>query len=158
MIGLGRFALVGVALCALVGCSGGKTTYDRFNADDFVTVQVTASADLGEPVSVDLVSTTGAVIIGTATVDPGSGPVGTDHTVTVDVLPDYAEDVAKVVIQTDAGARGVEDHDMIQDSAEHGRWWRVLTSMGETGEVRTDTLTFQLFSASADTDNGGILP
>lgn len=157
MIALGRLGLVGAALCTLLACAAGATTYDRFNSDDSVVVHVTASTGLGAPVSLDLVSTTGAVTVGTATVDPGSGPVGTDHTVTVDVLPAYAEEVTKVTIQTDAGARGVEDHDMVQDSAEHGRWWRVVTSMGDPGEERDDTFTFELFSTASgtDTDTGG---
>lgn len=138
----------------LVACtSSDDSEFARFNGDDSLTVAVTASTELGAPVSVVLTSTTGAVEVGEATVDPGSGPVGTQHTVTVNVASEYEDEVSKVVVNADAGDRGVESLDLVQDSADHGLWQRVLTSEGTENEERTDTFTFLLYADStSDTD------
>jgi len=153
-----RIAVFGLLLVA--GCkwpwAPASIDWVRFNGDDQVDVEVTADPEPGDPVSIDLTSTTGAVVIGTATVDPGSGPVGTDHVVTVLVDEAYSGDVGRVVVSTDAGSRGVEDHTLQQDSADHGLWVRTLTSQGAEGEERTDTFTFELFTVGdatvSDTD------
>ena len=73
------FALV----CA---CKSDKTdTYVQFNEHgDSVTVSVGA-ADLLPSVGTELKSSTGAVIVGEASVDPGGGPIGTEHVATVEV-------------------------------------------------------------------------
>jgi hypothetical protein len=153
-----RLGGIVAALLTVAGCGGNDEEFDRFNGDDSVTVRVTASTDLGDPVSTDLTSTTGAVIIGTGSVVPGSGPVGTDHQITVVLDDAYSDEVVKALVRADAGDRGVEDHDLVQDSANHGIWAGTLTSLGAEGEERSDTFTFELFSAAPDSDTNGILP
>lgn len=150
------FGLVFIAGLLPSSCANGDDDDVRFNADDTIEVSITASTDLGEAVTADLHSTTGAVVIGTVTVDPGSGPVGTDHVVTVLVDDEFADEVDRADVLTDAGDRGIEEHSMVQDSAETGLWVRTLTSVGETGEARTDTFTIELWTpddgSSSDTD------
>jgi hypothetical protein len=63
----------------------------------------------------------------------------------VEVVADFAEIVGKATVSTDSGARGLEDHDLVQDSADHGHWQVTMQSLGTVGEVRTDTFTFHLF-------------
>jgi hypothetical protein len=150
------------ALLALVGgCDllQGETEWIRFNADDQVEVRVTADSTLGDPVETDLHSTTGAVVVGRAEVDPGSGPVGTEHLVTVRVEPAWADVVGKVVVRTDSAERGVQEADLVRDSADHGLWVRSFLSLGAEGEERTDTFAFLLWNeedaASTPVDTGG---
>lgn len=119
----------------------------RFNDEgDTVEVEITDEDTLGDPVVADLHSTTGATILGTVTVDPGSGPVGTEHLVVVSLEEDYAEQVRRVDLTVDSGDRGVSDFELEQDSADRGKWVVPLTSYGVEGEERTDELTITLFS------------
>lgn len=137
---------VSSALVALAACSKEvETEWVQFNApDDLVSVEVGAS-DVGEAVTTDLHSTSGSVVIGSGTVSPGSGPIGTDHEVTVVVDDAYESIVTRATVRLDAGARGVDEYELDQDSADHGRWWVVLTSVGDEGETRTDTVTFRVW-------------
>ena len=152
MMRYGPLAAFAAALALLVGCTSTTTGWVAFNEDgDVVKVDVTAEATLGPAVSGDLKSTTGTQLVGTATVDPGSAPVGTEHIVTGDVATDYADIVGRATVSTDAGARGVEDHEMVQDSADHGHWQVTMQSLGTEGEVRTDTFTFHLFQPDTST-------
>jgi len=126
-----------------------ETTWVRFNApDDEVDVQV--GGDLLDPVTIDLWSTTGAVLVGDASVDPGGGPVGTDHGVAVNVLDDWEEVVGRVTVTTRTDDRGEEEHVLRQDSADHGYWHVVLTSVGTEGEQRTDVFDVALLVAEED--------
>lgn len=131
----------------------------RFNADDRLEVQVTAPGTApGEPVETELHSTTGGTLIGTAEIDPGSGPVGTDHDVWVRIGDAWEETVGRVSIEVDSGERGVESFELQRDSADHGLWNIELRSEGEEGETRTDTFLFQLWVPGEDTgavDTGG---
>lgn len=138
-----------IAAGALAGCPGDEEEWSRFNAaTDVLEVQV--GAEIGDPTTIELHSTTGSNVVGEATITPGSGPVGTDHELTVMVAPGYEDAVERVSVQTDAGDRGIEVHELVQDSAEHGLWWRILTSVGETDETRTDTLEIQLWEPVAE--------
>ncbi|MBN2799195.1 MAG: hypothetical protein JXX28_08625 [Deltaproteobacteria bacterium] len=134
----------------LSSCLEEDVVWEQFNQDDQLQVSVTASAELGAPVSAALHSTTGAVVVGEVTVDPGSGPVGTLHTVSVAVLEDWVDVVSKVTLLTDAGERGVQETELWQDSADHGLWVRSVQSEGAVGESRTDTFTVQLWAEAAD--------
>jgi hypothetical protein len=152
-------ALVAVgAVFFLAGfsCSDDDTVWKAFNAgSDVVTVEVTASG-AGDAITVDLHSTTGATIVGSATVDPGSGPVGTAHRVTVDVADDFVDRVGRVEVVTEANDRGSRTFSLLQDSADAGLWVVDVVSDGAEGEVRSDTFTFALFEevpASEDTDS-----
>ncbi len=142
----------------LVACGGGSGDELRFNSDDQVTVAIVAGSETGDDVATDLHSTTGSVTVGTGTVSPGSGPVGTVHTVTIRVADDYVDSISSAGVITDAGDRGVEEVSLVQDSADHGLWWREVTSVGVEGEERTDTFTFALYTPAPDTDTNGILP
>ncbi len=140
-------------LTLLGGCEATEEVdWVRFNSDDTLEVQVVDSEELGDAVEADLYSTTGAVVVGQASVDPGSGPVGTDHLVTVEVLDAWQDMVGLVTVQTDSGERGVEEHELVQDSADHGMWIRTLTSAGAEGEERTDTFTVLLWAEDPDAE------
>lgn len=141
---MSRFVVLGLALSACT--SGTDTDWFLFNSeDDTMEIQVTASEELGEAVAIDLHSTTGAVIVGSATLTPGSGPVGTVHELVVEVGETWAEEVGLVSVSADAGERGTESFDLRQDSADHSLWVKSLQSSGTAGESRTDVLTVQLF-------------
>lgn len=136
--------LLGASLLA-VGCSKDDAIqYDRFNSEDFVDVEVT-SGEILPAVSVDLTSNTGAVVVGTATVDPGGAPVGSDGEVTVQVRRLWAEDVDLIYLRVDSGERGEESFEMLQDSADHAYWFLRIESLGAEGEVRTDRFFFELY-------------
>lgn len=144
-------------LLLLAGCPKGTDDgFERFNAeDDAVEVQVTASDALGEAVSAPLRSTTGEVEVGSVTVTPGSGPVGTEHEIRVEVLDAYETEVDRVTAELDAGARGTETVTFRQDSADHGLWVVDVVSRGEEGEERTDTFTIGLWRATEEQQSGG---
>lgn len=154
------FARVVVPLISLgiFECSGDGVDWARFNSlDDEVEIQVTAGSDLGDPVTIELFSTTGSIIVGTATVDPGSGPVGTLHTLTVNVYDDYEDVVERVQIIASTNDRGEDEFELQRDSADHGVWQVQLESSGVTGEERTDVFTVRLYevddgSVTFDTD------
>jgi hypothetical protein len=120
----------------------------RFNAEDMVSIEVTEGSELGLAVDGELRSTTGATALGTIVVEPGSGPVGTDHVLSVLVDDEYEETVDRVTVYADAGERGEDEYELRQDSAEHGLWVVTLTSMGETGEVRTDSFEIALWETT----------
>jgi hypothetical protein len=129
------------------------TVWVQFNADDdTLGVDITASEDLGEAREGAVTSTSGTVELGYAIVTPGSGPVGTDHEITVDVYDEWEDLVERVSVRLDAGARGVDEYDLQRDSADHGHWWIELTSVGSEGEERTDTLTVRLWEEVLEGD------
>ncbi len=140
---MNRIALLALVL---VGCSNDdEVKYDRFNGDgNLVEVQVGA-AELLDPVEVAITSSTNEVDIGLAWVDPGGGPVGTDHGVVVEVFDEYEAEVDRVSVVTKSPSRGSDEYDLTQDSADEGVWKIDLTSEGDADEVRTDTLVFKLW-------------
>lgn len=144
-------------LClGILGCQQDEeTVWVQFNAtDDQLEVEITAAEDLGEAVSTELSSTSSTVVVGSASVDPGSGPVGTDHLVEVDVDFEWEDIIDRVSVRTDSGERGVDEYDLKRDSADHGHWWIELTSVGEEGEERVDVLTFRLWEQVAVEEAG----
>lgn len=134
---------------SLVGCDTDETiALKRFNhPEDQVVIQVTASEDLGEAVTLPLRSNTGAIMIGEAEISPGSGPVGTEHQVLVWIEPDYKDHVIRARIVS-TGDRGEQTHNMVRDSAEPRLWELKLRSFGEVGEQREDRFTFELWRAA----------
>lgn len=147
---LGRLALLALAL---VACDEAEEeTYVQFNADDEqLTVEVGAS-ELGEAESIDLHSTTGEVLIGTATVDPSAGPIGTEHALVVEILDAYEHMVDRVSVRTDSGERGEDEYDLVPDSADEGFFKLVIVSVGAEGEQRSDTLTILVWDVEGDDD------
>ena len=148
----GRAALfLGVVpLLAGADCIGNSDTgWTRFNgADQALTIPVGPDAPT-EPASLTLTSTTGTVDVGTFTVTPGGGPVGTEHGVVVEVFDDYEETVGRVTLVT-TGDRGTQKHFLVRDSADIGLWQLDVTSLGDEGETREDTFTLNLWRAATE--------
>ncbi|MFZ5475258.1 MAG: hypothetical protein ACOZNI_00660 [Myxococcota bacterium] len=103
--------------------------------------------------AVSLTSTTGSVEIGWGCVSPAAGPVGTVHTMRVEVLDAYEADVDRVSVRTDSGDRGKDEYDLDHDSADIGFWMFEIESVGEDDEQRTDTLTFRLWVEESSGDD-----
>lgn len=133
-------------LAVLLACaSDEEVIYTQFNADtDLLTIQV-GTTDVLDPSSISLYSTTGTVEIGTATADPGGGPIGTEHTLTVEVYDDWENDISRVSVRTDSGDRGEDEYDLEADSADEGLFQIVLVSVGDEGESREDTFTIRVW-------------
>jgi len=139
----------------LLACKDEEVTWTQYNAtDDAVTVQVGAS-ELLPSVSTPLRSNTGAVEVGTGTVDPGGGPVGTLHTIRVELDEAYVDAVDRASVRTSSGDRGEDEYDLTADSAGEGLWVYTLESVGEEGEAREDVLTFRLWVQSGDDSGDG---
>lgn len=153
-----RTALLPLALFAslalAVGCSqDDEIVYEQFNATDD-TIEVEVGAEELLPARTEpLFSSTGEVEIGQVTVDPGGGPIGTNHDVVVIVTNEdpqfWASEIDRVSVRTsppdDARAIAEDEYDLRQDSADEGYWKITLESVGDPGEVRTDTLTVRLW-------------
>ena len=142
-------------LAVLLACTeSDEVTYAQFNAEtDQISIQV-GSGDVLDATSVPLYSTTGTVEIGTATADPGGGPIGTEHTLTVEVYDDWENDVSRVSVRTDSGDRGEDEYDLEADSADEGLFQIVLVSVGDEGESREDTFTIRVWeNDSADSED-----
>jgi len=133
-------------LLLAIGCKDEEeVTWVAYNSDaDRLEIEVGA-ADLLDPVQIPLTSSTGAIEVGTATVTPGGGPVGTIHDVLVEIAEDYDSDVDRVSVRTESGARGEDEYDLDQDSAGEGVWLVQIQSVGEADEQRTDTLHILLW-------------
>ncbi len=146
-----RFApLLAISFCAKKSTEP-TLVWVQFNGDeDVIDVPVTASDELGPAATIDLTSTTGEVIVGSATVDPSRGPVGSSHRITVHVLDSFSETVTKVEVEADAGDRGVQTLTLAQDSADAGVWVLDVTSQGVVGEQRTDSFAFLLWAAEPE--------
>ncbi len=132
----------------LVACDDTATTsWEQYNADgDSVTVAV-GVAELSAAVSTTLHSSTGEVEIGTGSVDPGGGPVGTTHTVLVSVLDAYSPDVGRVSVRTSSTDYGEDEYDLAADSTGTGIFKLELVTHGDASKAREDTLTFRLWTA-----------
>lgn len=145
--------LLVVLLSGLLACDKEEeATYSQFNGtDDSLTIQVGASETL-DAVSIELTSTTGEVVVGTAQVDPGGGPVGTEHEIVVEVYDAYQHIVDRVSVRMDAGSRGEDEFELTQDSADEGVWKTTLVSAGDADEVREDTLTVRCWDLDGDED------
>lgn len=141
------FACLGTA-----GCNNdNETTWTQYNASDNIVSIEVGAVDVMEAVTVTLTSNTGEVELGTGTVDPGGGPIGTEHKITVVVAEDYAPDIDRASVRLDAGERGEDEYDLDADATGEGYWVLSLVSVGDEGEARTDTLTFRLWTADEDT-------
>lgn len=135
-----------MVLAGLLACSQEEAvTFTQYNADtDLLTIQV-GTEDILDATGISLYSTTGTVEIGTATADPGGGPIGTEHTLIVEIFDDYENAVSRVSVRTDSGERGEDEYDLDADSADEGFYQIVLVSVGEEGESREDTFTIRVW-------------
>jgi len=142
-----------VLLLAAAGCNKKEeAVWIQFNADgDVLEVHVG-----GEPADVegcdpgvsctDLHSLIEGAVIGTATADPSSGPVGTEHRLLAIVGDDWEEQVGRVTVEA-AGERGLDVFELERDPANRGAWGVSLESLGGQGESRVDAWTVRLFEA-----------
>lgn len=121
----------------------------RFNHDDDVIAVEIRPGEFGEPVSTELTSSTGEATVGTVRVEPGAGPVGTEHLVVVNVLDEFEDRVQRVDMIAESGDRGEQEFSMERDSADLGIWVLDLTSYGVDQEERIDLLRFSLWEISA---------
>lgn len=146
--------IVGVlAALTLLGCTGGEdVTWTQFNGPDDSLVIDVGVPDVEPATSVDLTSSTGEVLVGIATVDPGGGPLGTEHAVVVEIYDDYEDIVDRVSVRLSSETRGDDEFDLDQDSADEGVWKTTLVSVGTEGEVRQDTLTVRCWDRDGDDD------
>jgi len=154
-----RNALPALVL-GLVACNKDAIDWVPFNAPH-QTIEVDVLAEgspTGDPVSIDLLSNLAQTLVGTATVDPGSGPVGTSHVLTVRVLADYVDLVGRASVEVNSQAvsdldgdgkddsRENDGYDLRQDSADPGLYAITLESLGETGEQRKDEFVVHLWT------------
>ncbi len=117
----------------------------QFNAtDDQVTVEVGA-AEEKDAVSSLLHSNTGEVEIGEGSVEPGGGPIGTEHAVVVVVYDEWENEVERATVRIDSGSRGKDEYEMESDMADEGTYKLVIVSVGDEGETRDDVFTFRLW-------------
>lgn len=127
--------------------------YDLFNSetDQFeVSVGIEEEA---EALIIELHSSTGQVIVGTATLSPGGGPVGTEHQLVVEVEDTWETEVSKAILVIDSGDRGEKEYLLNRDSADAGYHQVDIQSVGDVGEVRTDIFTIQLYVEEGNTSN-----
>jgi hypothetical protein len=120
----------------------------QFNGDDMLVVCVGEDPDCAPVGEIDLTSTNGSTLIGTASVDPASGPVGTLHTISVDVDDTWEEDVIQVSADF-IGNRGEQAWDLQRDSADHGTWEIEVESLGAEEEAREDQIFLRLYQDEA---------
>ena len=140
----------------LLACDEDATTeWQQYNADNDAITVVVGTAELLPMVSTTLDSSTGEVPVGTASVDPGGGPIGTVHVVKVEVLDEYADDIDRVSVRTSSAERDEDEYDLDADSTGEGIYKVEIISVGETGESRDDTFTFRLWSEVEDTGDAG---
>jgi len=146
--------LFGICLLGL-GC-GEETeeNYTQFNATtDTLTVSIAPDAD-DTTTQIELRSSTGQVVVGTAVLTPGGGPVGTEHQLVVEVADTWQGQVEEVVISLDSGERGIDEFLLKRDSADPGYHQIDLISVGEEDEVREDIITVQLFANDSQPTEG----
>lgn len=139
--------LLPTMLLSLAGCKSEEDDFPfiRFNADDDHLVVCVGDGAGCTPVgTTDLLSTNGSTVVGTATVDPESGPVGTVHRIEIDVDDEWSEIVQLAQVELD-GDRGTQSWDMQQDSADHGNWVIEVESLGDDGESREDRVDVLLW-------------
>ncbi len=144
---------------AASGCTADEIVWVPFNAEDQnLEVEVLpVGSEIGEPITIDLMSNLGLTNVGVAGIDPGSGPVGTEHLVTVEVFDEFEGYVGRVTVGVNPEAtedldgdgevesRGSEEYEMLQDSADPGSWALTVQSLGSDDERRDDTFTIVLW-------------
>lgn len=132
---------------AAVGCNKDEgVQYDQYNADnDRLSIQV-GIEELLDPIETPLMSSTGQVEVGLARVDPGGGPIGTNHEIVIEVYDAYQDVVDRASVRTASPGRGEDEYDLEQDSADEGVYLITLESEGAVDEEREDTLTFNLWT------------
>ncbi len=163
---MGRAGTVCVCLTLLsvFGCNKDKTVLLPFNAEDDA-VDVYVGVDLVEDdpdcapgvACTELHSLVEGAVIGTVTVTPPAGPVGTTHRLLAVVGDEWEDRISSVTVTVDSD-RGLGDFNLERDRANPGAWGLSLESMGTQREVRVDVWTVLLWEEvpedDADTTDG----
>ena len=146
--------MIGLFGVLLLACQESEEdNYNLFNAEtDQLEVSVGIEEE-SEAQTIELHSSTGQVIVGTATLTPGGGPVGTEHQLIVEVENTWETEVTRAVLIIDSGERGEKEYVLNRDSADAGYHQIDIQSVGDVGEVRTDTFTIQLYAEEGSTVN-----
>ncbi|MFT4627235.1 MAG: hypothetical protein ACI8PZ_005916 [Myxococcota bacterium] len=137
---LSAACLIVLACTSLSGCNKDEIIWDRVNGtDDTLMVIVTPEGVLGDAIAIDLTPVLNrSNTLGTATVDPGSGPVGTEHELTVELSEDVEELVQRVTVKVSAQGRGSEEWELRRDPAFIGTWGISVESLGAPDEGRRE--------------------
>jgi len=142
-----------LSLTLLLGCTQEEEqTFDRFNAEGETLEVHVGDQTVGELTSIALNSSTGAVEIGSASIDPDAGPSGTVHLLEVEILEDFVHQVDRVSVEIDASDRGIQSYDLNADSADEALYRLEIESVAGEGESRTDIIEVQVWDISGDTD------
>ena len=138
-----------------MGCDGEKKlVWSQFNGtDDALRIDVGGALPAADPVvcddglaCIELHSRVQDAVVGDATVEPSSGPVGTEHRVIVVVGDEWADLVDRVTVAVD-GNRGVGIFVLERDPANIGAWGLSLESLGLKNEAREDVWTVELWQS-----------
>ena len=88
-----------VWLASMASCLDKNAVYwAPYNGDDDVIAVDVGVAEEDDRTS-DLHSNTGLTSVGDATISPGAGPVGTEHTVMVLLDEEFSDDVGRVSVE-----------------------------------------------------------
>ena len=143
---------MGLLLAALaLGCtSDDEEEFIQLNGTgEYLVIDVGAEQVEAER-SIDLLDAATDTLLGTATVDPGAGPVGTEHNIVVFIEDDYRNLVDRVTVRSFSGARGIDEYALdIQDAGEEV-YETTLISVGDEGETRADLLTIRAWDEIED--------
>jgi hypothetical protein len=141
-----------VLLIALSACKQDEeVTYTQVNSSAD-SLEIIVGDEVLDSIEIDLTSSTGQVTIGWARVDPGGGPVGTEHELVVEVFDDYEDLVDRTSVRIAPEGRGEDEFDLDRDSADEGFYQKLLETNGDEDEARTDSLTFRLWDRDDDDD------
>lgn len=148
---------ISLVFAALVGCKKDEVVLVPFNAeDDSVDVYVGVDSVEDDPdcdegqSCTELHSLVEGAVIGTVTVEPAAGPVGTTHRLLAVVGDEWEDRIDRVSVLVESD-RGEGEFDLERDRANPGAWGLSLESMGTAKEERVDTWTVLLWEGvSAD--------
>ena len=151
----------GLFVLTLLGCKKEEEiVYDLFNCDEDETLiqvgadEVLSGADCDGSDVIELRSSSCLEdnLVGTATIDPCAGPIGTEHLVKVEMFSTSAHKVDRATVRLSSPGRGDDEYRMTPDSDKEGLYTISLESVGTANEVRTDTVQIKLW---AEDPNGG---
>lgn len=135
------------------GCNKDDTVLLPFNAEDDVVkvhvgpepIEQDPSCDEGLACT-ELHSYVEGAVIGTSTVEPAWGPVGTTHRLLAVIGDEWEDRIDRVTVAVD-GQRGEAEYELDRDRANPGAWGLSLESHGTPDEVRVDRWTILLWEA-----------
>ena len=147
-----RLFLVTCFMVAVACTDDSEPAYEQFNAQGEVLEVQVGEPEVGEMALIELHSSTGAIRIGDASIDPDAGPSGSVHDLEVRILEDYVHQVDRVSVEIDAGDRGSQSYDLQADSADEALYRLEIQSFAQDSEQRTDVLEIQVWDLAGDQD------